>query len=114
MRDCSGSNPLIGTKCIVPLMAQAKIALGAQVKDVITGFIGVVTGRCEWITGCIQYVVTPQKLNKETSAPVPGEWFDEQRLKVLKTKTVGLQVGSPDGGPRSYPKRQSMPTTQRR
>jgi hypothetical protein len=95
-------------------MTKAKIALGAQVKDVITGFVGVVTGRCEWITGCIQYVVAPQKLNKETSAPVPGEWFDEQRLKVLKTKTVGLQVGSPDGGPHSYPKRQSMPTTQRR
>jgi hypothetical protein len=34
-----------------------KFDLGVTVKDVIHGFEGVVTGRCQYLTGCTQYLV---------------------------------------------------------
>lgn len=67
-------------------MAQPKIALGAKVKDKITGYKGVVTGRAEYLTGCIQYLVTQTKTNKEGAIP-DGEWLDEVRL--IETEGLG-------------------------
>src|ERR671931_849566 len=55
--------------------------LGAKVKDSITGFAGTITGRCEYITGCAQYIVQPA-LNKD-GAFVEGRWLDEDRLELL-------------------------------
>jgi hypothetical protein len=52
------------------------IELGSFAKDRITKFEGVVTGHAEYITGCDQYLVSPQNPDKEP------KWFDEQRLVV--------------------------------
>ncbi|AOF89037.1 hypothetical protein [Sinorhizobium sp. RAC02] len=49
--------------------------LGMMAKDVITGFSGIITGRVNYITGCDQYLLSPQS-DKEP------RWFDEQRLEV--------------------------------
>ena len=35
------------------------IELGQKVQDSITGFAGLVTGRCEYITGCNQILIQP-------------------------------------------------------
>lgn len=56
------------------------IDLGVTVSDRITGFRGVVTGRCDYITGCNQYLVAPQQL-KDANV-IDARWFDEQRLVV--------------------------------
>ncbi|MQU72366.1 hypothetical protein [Sinorhizobium meliloti] len=52
------------------------IKLGSYAKDCITNFTGVVTGHAEYITGCDQYLLSPQTPDKEP------KWFDEQRLVV--------------------------------
>ncbi|HEX7125031.1 MAG TPA: hypothetical protein VF406_04540 [Thermodesulfobacteriota bacterium] len=57
------------------------IELGVAVKDKITGFRGIVTGRAQYITGCDQYLVTPHA--DEKGDLKDGRWFDEQRLDVL-------------------------------
>ena len=40
-----------------------KTELGQKVKDSITGFAGIVTGRAEYITGCHQILVQPPVKN---------------------------------------------------
>lgn len=58
--------------------------LGVTVFDIITGFEGVVTGHCRYISGCDQYLLQP-KVNKQ-GAKQDGQWFDEQRLKAVPNK----------------------------
>lgn len=67
------------------------IKLGSYAKDRITNFSGVVTGHAEYITGCDQYLLSPQNPDKEP------KWFDEQRLDVdpiIATVTLDNSNGS--------------------
>ena len=59
-----------------------KIELGARVKDQLTGFKGIVTARAEYLTGCRQYAVRPEKMTKEGKIR-DSLWFDEDRLRVV-------------------------------
>ena len=85
------------------------IQLGDKVKDVISGFMGRTTGRAEYITGCVQFLVMPDKVGKEGKF-LEGHWFDEDRLrKVVKTKRLTLKKGGTSkrlkGGPQRSPTR---------
>ena len=53
--------------------------------DVVTGFQGIVTSRCDNITGCNQYLVQPPVKDGNFVEP---QWFDEQRLKVDPSAVV--------------------------
>lgn len=75
------------------------IKLGCKVQDKVTGHIGIVTGRCEYLNGCIQYSVTG-KMGKDGKVPSP--WIDENQLVVLgpgisvqKKTTGGPQSNAP-------------------
>lgn len=76
-----------------------KFELGDAVKDVVTGFNGIITGRSEFITGCRQYSVTARKLEGGETKIV---WFDEDRLKATKAAKVKLKITN-DGGPQITP-----------
>jgi len=52
------------------------------VKDKFTGFEGTVTGHCDYITGCDQYLVQPQTKEGEWK---DARWFDENRLELIGT-----------------------------
>ncbi len=67
-----------------------KIALGQKVRDRITGFTGVVTGRTEYITGCEQLLVQPPI--KEDGSFVDPRWFDVDRLLVVVEKPTLIDV----------------------
>lgn len=67
--------------------------LGCKVKDKITGFKGIATGICSYITGCDRVLVTPPVCKKGKLAE--GEWFDIQRLTVLDGKTLSLESKKP-------------------
>ncbi len=54
--------------------------LGDKVHDHITGFEGVITARCEYITGCTQMCVQPPA---KDGAFVDAKWFDDDRLSVV-------------------------------
>ena len=67
-----------------------EIELGDKVKCKITGFIGTVVARTEFINGCIQYSVMP-KLNKNSKSLNEGLMpeevsIDSQSLEVIKPK----------------------------
>ncbi len=82
-----------------------KHQLGQVVKDIVTGFTGVIMSRTEYLTGCRQYGVQTQRLNKE-GALRQWEWFDEDRIVPVKAAPVKLGEKKPNpGGP--------MPTQER-
>jgi hypothetical protein len=55
------------------------ITLGSRVADRINGFNGLVTGRLEYLNGCRQFLVKPEKLDKDGKVQ-DGIWIDEQYL----------------------------------
>lgn len=64
------------------------IRFGDTVRDKITGIEGIVTGRCEYITGCNQYLVQPKAQNKVEKPK--NYWFDEDRLELKRKKRLSL------------------------
>jgi hypothetical protein len=76
-----------------------KFELGLKVKDIITGFSGVITGRCEYLTGCRQYSISSNKLH---SGDIKQVWFDEDRLNPVKGKSMKIKKNN-FGGPQLHP-----------
>jgi hypothetical protein len=64
------------------------IELGMTAKDKITGFTGVVTGVCFYLSGCNQALVVPP-VSKDGSFK-DGQWFDFQRLEIKDKKKITL------------------------
>ncbi len=79
------------------------IKLGNKVKDTVTGFQGIATGRTEWMYGCARICVEPQELHD--GKPIEGQWFDEQRLEVISDDRpqVSKDSSATTGGPRRDP-----------
>ena len=64
--------------------------LGQKAKDEITGFSGTITGKCEYLTGCTQYLLQPP-IDKDGKF-VDGRWIDEDRLRVTEEGLVSFAV----------------------
>lgn len=78
--------------------------LGKTVVDKITGFRGIVSGHCIYITGCDQLLVQPQCKEDDISKVPSAAWIDINRLDVqthepvLKLNTT-TDLGSMDAAP---------------
>ena len=68
------SNPL------PPRSKQVPIELGVTVKDIVSGFSGIVTARIEYLNGCIQYCVKAKAIKNKME---DGVWLDENQLDVV-------------------------------
>jgi hypothetical protein len=87
--------------------APFKFKLGADVKDIVTGFKGIIAGRTQYLTGCNRYCIQDRKLDKDGK---PRDWIqlDENQLELVKSNAVKLDTTDP-GGPRpSLSKGQSV------
>lgn len=72
------------------------IELGQEVRDVVTGFRGIVTGRVDYLTGCRQLLVNPGL--KDDGTLREQSWFDEQRCEVVPNgRVVRLDNGTTPG-----------------
>ncbi len=71
------------------------IGMGDTARDTITGFSGVVMGRCEYATGCNQVLLSPKA--KPDGDWVESRWFDVERVEVVETGTVEVKK-RPTGG----------------
>lgn len=77
-------------------MSEFEFQLGAVLRDIITGFEGVVMVRAEYYTGCIHYGLQSQKLHE--GKPIDWEWIDSSRLILAEGKEVELKTQlSPSG-----------------
>ncbi len=76
-----------------------KFECGARVKDIISGFTGIIVARTEWFNGCRRYTVEQDQLKKDGGVH-EGQAFDEQQL-VARGKPIKRPAAakSPDGGP---------------
>ena len=80
------------------------IELGCTYTDVITGYKGVATGHCTYISGCNQTLLIPQVTAEGKRDG--GEWFDDQRLECdYAAPPIVLNNGSTPGCDRAAPKR---------
>lgn len=77
--------------------------VGRKVKDVITGFEGVVPGYVTYISGCNQALVVPPVAND--GKLVEAEWFDEQRLERIGAVRLELDNAAAPGAYMAPPKR---------
>jgi hypothetical protein len=76
------------------------IELGREYKDKISGFRGVCTGRCNYISGCDQALLSaPSKDGKLGEA----NWFDIQRLELVGKKVVTLDNSKTPGADMAAP-----------
>lgn len=74
-----------------------KFNLGDKLKDKITGFEGIVTGRHQWINNCNTYSVKPQVL--KDGVPQDSHSFDEPQLDLVEEKAIpelNRRTGGPD------------------
>lgn len=62
-----------------------KIALGDRARDIITGFEGIVTGHCTYITGCDQVLLAPPSKDGDFKE---SHWFDADRCSVVQSEAV--------------------------
>jgi hypothetical protein len=82
------------------------IRLGQVVKDKISGFTGTATARTTYLFGCVWIEVTGDELSE--GKPV-SDWFDIQRLGIVKAVKPIKVRKSDKGGPPSAPPQRSMP-----
>ena len=70
---------------------------GEEVKDLVSGFTGIIDCSSLWLNGCTRYSVQPKMKNGDTAKP-ESLWMDEESLvkisngvakKVTPTKTGG-------------------------
>lgn len=81
-----------------------KVYLGDEVKDSISGFKGIVTGRAEYLTGCVQIQVVER--NPQVGKQPVECWIDEQRLVVTNAGAYGLpeeEIKEAPAGPQHVP-----------
>lgn len=67
---------------------------GDLVKDLVTGFEGVVIMRTSWLHGCDRITVLPMGLNKD-GQPKDDQTFDEQRVEIIERNKVPARVVDP-------------------
>jgi len=82
--------------------------IGDRVEHRINGLKGIATARTEYLNGCRQFLVQPEKLDKE-GKPIEGQWIDEQHLTVVSGQVFSdpfnasnvATAGGPDRAERS-------------
>jgi hypothetical protein len=77
-----------------------KFELGEAVRDVLTGFTGIVATQSRWLTGCNTYGVKPLEL--KDGVPMDRVYFDEPQLELVKASQFeeAEETSEPDpGGP---------------
>ena len=79
------------------------ISLGATYVDRITGFKGVATGHCTYLTGCSQTLLNP-KVGTDGAAK-DSQWYDDQRLEVQEEAVISLDNSKTPGCDKAAPKR---------
>lgn len=73
------------------------LRLGLQMRDTITGFVGIATGKVEYLNGCVQFCLkAPMSADGKIE---DGQWVDVGQLEVVGR---GIFVTKKDvGGPAS-------------
>lgn len=74
----------------------SKFILGQEVRDIVTGFVGIAVNRIEYLNGCTQYLVKPPCVHKdgEPMKQSEGCYIDDQSLELV---SIGIAHSMPGG-----------------
>jgi hypothetical protein len=74
------------------------VNLGDRVRDKINGFVGIVTGRADYLYGCRNVLVAGEALDEKGP---DAEWIDEDRVEVVAVGVVARPASAATraGGP---------------
>lgn len=64
--------------------------LGMPVRDVVTGYTGIITSICFDLYGCVQALVS-SSYERESKSEFDNRWFDVARLCITEHKSVMQQ-----------------------
>lgn len=78
----------------------ARIELGMEVKDTVTGFCGIAVCRANWLHGCERIGIRPRTLDKD-NRPCEAEFFDEPGLEVIGRGV--MPITEPEPAPKKPP-----------
>lgn len=67
-------------------MDNLKHMFGYTGRDIITGFQGVITGACSYISGCDQVLLSPKC--DDTGKAQEALWFDTSRITILAGEEI--------------------------
>lgn len=70
--------------------------LGKKGKDKITGFAGILTSRCEFLTGCNRYCIQSTEL--KDGKPIEGIYFDEAQIEIVSEGISAKEVTGEKNG----------------
>ena len=65
-------------------------------RDKITGFTGILTSRCEFLTGCNRYCIQPTELQE--GRPIEGLYFDEAQIEIISDGILAKEVKGKEPG----------------
>lgn len=68
-------------------MTEGKVNIphGAIVKDIVSGYQGVVIGKTTWTNGCVHVIIQAQGLTKDGD-PISPRSFDEIDVQIVDEK----------------------------
>ena len=76
-----------------------KYDFGDLLRDIVTGFEGIVMVKALYSTGCLHYGLSPQKMSKQDSNISDPQWiwYDESRLSLVKENVVAFTTRQTSG-----------------
>jgi len=77
--------------------------LGKKVRDKVTGFVGVVIARTEWLNGCLRYNVQGP-IDKDGKIP-ESEYIDGDQLEVIEERQQPVSATAVGGPQRNEQKK---------
>jgi hypothetical protein len=63
-----------------------RVNLGDKVRDRISGVVGIVIARTEWLYGCVRCTVQPQEM--KDGRAIDGTVVDEPQLEILQRSAI--------------------------
>ena len=81
--------------------ADFEFNLGDKAEDIITGFIGIVTSRCQWLNGCNTYGLQIEEL--KDGLPQDRQDFDAPQLELVKASVAKSKKVETGGRVKSIP-----------
>ena len=75
-----------------------KFSNGEEVRDVVSGFTGIIDCISLWLNGCRRYSVQPKMKEGETTRP-DSIWIDEESLEKLSDGVKEVVEPTKTGGP---------------
>lgn len=85
-----------GHKLYIMITKEFKLQNGDSVEETVTGFKGIITGTCFYLTGCTQYLVTAKA--KDGVSEATAVWYDEARLIFIEKGITKEELESDENG----------------